>query len=78
MLKKLTMGDISFIIKSINPEDLKAPIATNNPTNVGKSFITISIPSFAPSKNVSKTLFFSINAYVNINKIVVGTAKFDK
>lgn len=78
ILKKLTKGDISFIIKSITPEDLNAPIATNKPIKVGKSFATISTPSFAPSKNVSKTLFLSIKPYTSINNIVIGIAKLDK
>ena len=43
------------------PELLKAPIATNNPINVGKIPKVISNPSFAPSKNVSNTLFLLIH-----------------
>ena len=53
-------GVIKRMIISKIPELLKAPIATNNPTKVGKILKTISIPSFAPSKKSSNTLFFSI------------------
>ena len=53
-LKVLNIGFIIFITKSIVPEFLSITIAKNNPTNVGKIFITISIPSFAPFRNKSK------------------------
>ena len=42
-------GVIKRIIISNTPEFLSAPIATNNPTKVGRILKTISIPSFAPS-----------------------------
>ena len=42
------IGVTKLIIKSNIPELLKAPIATNNPINVGKIFNTIFNPSFAP------------------------------
>ena len=71
------IGDINFIIISKIPELLNAPIATNNPINVGNIPIVISNPSFAPSINVSKTLFFSFNPYITINKIAVGIAILD-
>ena len=72
------IGFIMFIISSINPELLSAPTAKNIPTNVGNIFTTTCIPSFAPSINVSYTLFFSITPYVIINKITIGTAIVDK
>ena len=74
---KLITGSISFIIKSKTPEYLNALIATNKPTNVGKIFITISNPSFAPSKKISKTPFFSTRAVPTINNIVNGIAKLE-
>ena len=73
----LISGDINFIIKSNTPEYLNALIATNNPINVGKIFITISNPSFAPFKKISNTLFFSISPIVTINNIVNGIAKLE-
>ena len=45
------------------------------PTSVGNNLNTISIPSFAPSKNVSYTLFFSATPYNNI--INTGTVTCD-
>ena len=53
----LNNGVIIFTIKSIIPELLNNPIATNNPTKVGNILKTIPTPSFAPSKNTSKTFF---------------------
>lgn len=74
----LITGFMISIIKSITPDDLNAPIAKNIPRIVGNSLNTISIPSFAPSINVSKTLSFSINPYTIIMNIVNGTAVADK
>ena len=76
--KKFVTGDIKLIIKSKTPELLNAPIATNNPINVGKILKTICIPSFAPSKKVSNTLFFSNNPYISIRSITIGIALEDK
>lgn len=45
---KFRNGDSIFSNNSSRPEFLSALIAKNNPTNVGKIFITVSIPSFAP------------------------------
>ena len=73
----LIKGDINFIIKSKTPEYLNALIATNNPIKVGKILTTISNPSFAPSKNVSNTFFFSISPILTINNIVNGIAKLE-
>ena len=58
-LKNSTTGDNNPTINSIRPELLKAPTARKIPTKVGNNLNTISIPSLAPSKKVSKTLFFS-------------------
>lgn len=77
-LKILVIDEIIFITKSNTPELFNAPIATNNPINVGKTFKTISIPSFAPSKKISKTGFFSYIPYPIIINIIKGKAKFDK
>ena len=76
-LKFRVIGVINFINKSNIPELLKAPMATNKPTNVGKIFITISIPSLAPSKKTSKTFILSLHPYIIIIKIVKGIAKLD-
>ena len=74
---KFVIGNSKFAIKSIIPDDLSAPIATNSPISVGTSFTTISIPSLLPSRNVSKTFFFSIIPYDKITNIVNGIAKLE-
>jgi len=71
-------GDIILTKKSITPELLKAPIATKSPINVGKRFKTISIPSFAPSKKLSKILIFSFNPIIIIIIIIIGIIAFEK
>ena len=71
------IGLIKFIITSNIPEALNAPTAKNIPINVGNMFITTSNPSFAPSKNVSYTLFFSITPYIIMINMTVGTAAED-
>ena len=54
-------GSINLIIISMIPELLNVPTAKKRPTSVGKILITIFIPSFAPSINLSNTSFFSMN-----------------
>lgn len=76
--KKLIIGDNTSAKKSINPEPLNVPIATNKPINVGKSEITILAPSFAPSKNKSNTFTFSLTPYNNIIVIIIGIIELDK
>ena len=78
ILSIFIIGFIIFTIKSNIPDALNAPTAKNIPIRVGNIFITTSSPSFAPSKNVSYTLFFSINAYITIISITNGTAAADK
>lgn len=46
--KRCKIGVKRFVIRSIRPEFRNALIAKNKPTNVGKIFITVFIPSFAP------------------------------
>ena len=77
IFNKFVIGEISLIIRSIIPDFLSAPTAKKMPTSVGNNLNTISIPSFAPSKNVSYTLFFSATQYNNIINITVGiTSKY--
>ena len=66
--------DKLFDIISNIPELLKHPTATNIPTSVGNIFTTVLIPSFAPTKNISNTFFFSDKPYNNIITIIAGTA----
>lgn len=68
------IGSIICTINSIIPELLNTPTAKNIPNNVGNKFITISIPSFAPFKNVSNVLFFSATPYIIIINIISGIA----
>ena len=53
-------------------------MATNKPTNVGKILKTTPIPSFAPSKKISKTYFLSITPYKTIIIIINGIAILEK
>ena len=53
------IGEIMEIINSKTPEVLRSPIAKKIPSKVGNNSTTICIPSFAPSKKVSKTFTFS-------------------
>ena len=78
MCNKFKIGDNKLIIKSKRPELLNAPIAKNNPISVGKIFITIFNPSFAPFKNMSKTFFLSKIPYNNIIRMIAGTAIVEK
>lgn len=55
-------GESILCIKSKRPEFLRALIAKNNPTNVGKIFITVSIPSFAPNQETIKHFCFFYKA----------------
>ncbi len=75
---KFMTGDKIFIKKSINPELLKTPIATKSPIRVGNKAITISAPSFAPSKKTSNTFTFSFIAQITIIVITIGIIAFDK
>lgn len=77
ILKNCKIDESICTIKSIIPELLSAPIATNKPTRLGNIFTVISIPSFAPSKKVSNTLFFSIKPYTSIIKIEKGIATLE-
>mgnify|MGYP004531644115 FL=1 len=77
IFKILIIGDIRLIKKSIIPELLNAPIATKRPINVGNKAITIPIPSFAPSKNVSNTLIFSFKPKITIIVITIGIIELD-
>ena len=52
--------------KSRIPEFLKALIARNKPTNVGKIFITVLIPSLQPTKKLSKTFIFAKKPYATM------------
>ena len=52
-------GEIIFTRKSIRPEFLSKLIATKSPINVGKILNVICIPSLAPFKKMSKTLYTS-------------------
>ena len=76
--KIFVIGEIKLIMNSKIPELLRTPIATNKPINVGKILITISIPSLAPSKKMSKTGFFSFIPYNKIIKKINGIAKLEK
>ena len=76
--KRFVIGEIKFITKSNTPEFLSVPIATNNPTSVGSIFIAISIPSFAPSRKISKIGFFSEIPKNKIIKKINGIAKLEK
>ena len=68
--KKFVIGEIICTTKSNSPELLNTPIATNNPIRVGNILNTISIPSFAPSTNISNTFIRSLKPQYNIRKIV--------
>ena len=57
---RLRIGRAKFVIASIIPEERRILIDKNKPNKVGKMFITICIPSLAPSKKISKTDCFSI------------------
>ena len=57
---RFSIGLAMCVIHSNIPDDLNAPIATNSPISVGNILNVVSIPSFAPTRNVSKTLFFSL------------------
>ena len=72
------IGEIKLITTSKIPELLNAPIATNSPTRVGSIFIAISIPSFAPSKKISKTGLFSEIPKNKIIRKINGIAKLEK
>ena len=52
IFNRFVIGDIMFIIKSKIPDVLSKPIAKKIPSSVGNKLITISIPSFEPSKNI--------------------------
>ena len=74
---KFVAGLIIFITISIIPELLKAPIATNSPTNVGNIPITIFNPSFVPSINVSNMFCFSKIPFSVIINIIIGIEVID-
>ena len=78
IFSKFVIGETNFTIKSNIPEVLNTPTATNIPINVGNSLNTIFIPSFAPSKKISYTFFFSNNPYMIIINITIGIADADK
>ncbi len=69
--------DITFVAMSSIPELLNTPIARNSPNNVGNIFITISIPSFAPSTKMSYIRFLSIIPYTIIIIMTAGIAMVD-
>ena len=61
IFSKVNNGLKKLIKESITPDSLKTLIARNSPNKVGNILYIIFIPSFAPSKKLSKTLFFSIS-----------------
>lgn len=60
ILKIIRIGLIRLVIASMIPDSLKTLIERNSPKRVGKILYIIFIPSFAPSKKLSKTLFFQL------------------
>ena len=76
-LKKLKIGSISFVIKFIIPELFNKPMAKNSPINVGNIVIVISKPFLAPTKNKSKTFFFSLKPNKIIKSITNGIANIE-
>lgn len=56
---KFKIGDEAFWISSKIPEHLRALMAKNSAIRVGNILITVSIPSFVPTKKVSKIGIFS-------------------
>ena len=63
ILNKLSIGERILDNKSKIPEFLRALIAKNRPTSVGKIFITVLIPSLQPTKKLSKTFIFAKKPY---------------
>ena len=59
IFNKLRNGDNAFCKTSKIPEFLSALIAKNKAINVGNIFITVSMPSLAPTKKLSNTFIFS-------------------
>ena len=66
--------DSNVVTISKIPELLNAPTAKNIPSRVGNNFITISIPSFTPSTNISYIFFLSTNPYITTIIIINGIA----
>lgn len=77
MFTAFVTGSSMFITKSNTPDVLSAPIATNSPISVGNMPIIISIPSLAPSKNVSNMFCFSNIPFTVIISIIVGIDTID-
>ena len=72
IFKAVNIGEIKSTIKLIIPELFNKFIAKNIANKVGNNSITIFIPFFAPTINISYTFLFSIIPYAIIKTIING------